>query len=63
MTIQDILELVESGEITNLDTEIVIDCGNNRYYKVCYWDLIERGLSGEEIYQQIDAENSILVLG
>lgn len=63
MTIQDILELVESGEITNLDTEIVIDCGDNRYYQVSYWDLVEYGLSGEEVYQRIDTENSILVIG
>lgn len=63
MTVQDILDLVESGTITNFKTEIVVDVGDNRYFEVRYWELGEHGLDNEEVYKQIETRKSILILG
>jgi len=63
MTVRDVLKMVSSGEITNLDTEIVLDIGDNRYFEVSYWELGEHGLDAEPVYKQITTENSILILG
>lgn len=61
MTVRQIIELVNNGTITNLDTEIVI-CTNNSCFETDpeYWDLGEYGLDNDHIYKQINTEQSIL---
>jgi hypothetical protein len=63
MTVRQIIELVNNGTITNLDTEIVI-CTNDNYLEIDpeYWDLGEYGLDNDHIYERINTEQSILKL-
>lgn len=62
MTINDLLQLVQDGTITNMDTEIVIHT-KDKYYQCSWWDLGEYGLDHKEIYEEIKTKKSILILG
>lgn len=64
MTVRQILELVENGTITNLDTEIIVCSNNGGTFKIDpeYWELGEFGLDNDHIYEQINTQQSILKL-
>lgn len=61
MTIRDLIKLIDSGEITNLDTEIVVS-DNGKYKQVHDYFLGENGLDCKEVYKDIDTKQSIIVL-